>query len=155
MDSSSEWAGFETRLADCLESMAEGEFVVIDAGARYVQFAGAGDDGVRAEASSNVFLGSSDARITERDGAAMAALGWHLPDHPAPGPSVAGESAGSPNYYLDAGQPVDFGSLAHMAVSTFRLVFEVEQVASLRYSAASFEGGPIQLPALGVAEKEG
>ena len=145
------WQDFERELARCLEELlGEDACLIIDAGERYVQFALLDDRGVRTEASSNEFLLGGPGRIADRDVAAMAALGWRLPDRPAPERGVKGPPGGSPNFYLDLEPPVDLRALAALAVATLRLVFEVPVVSDLRYDAFRQTGGRLLFPDLGL-----
>jgi hypothetical protein len=149
-----DWPAFERNLAACLPLLEEDQFLVLNATDCYVQFVALGPDGMRAEAMSNQYAEETGVLLTERDCAALSALGWHLPTDEAAEPGAETETEGSPNFYLDASAPVDFGALASLALSTFRLGFEVGEPYELRYMAGSFSGESLVFSDLGIAPEE-
>jgi hypothetical protein len=137
-----EWERFTRDLALCLASLSDNEFLVIssEGASYYVQFAAQGQLGMRAEAMSNTF--AKPAAMLSTDAcAAMVQLGWKSPRR---GPG------GSPNFFVDLPSPVDFGSLAKLAVETLRRVYRTLHPAQLQYNAFTRAGDEIRLPALGL-----
>jgi hypothetical protein len=115
--------------------MDDDEILVIDADvsvdddgpgcAPYVQYCAWGDEAVRAEVSSNVYL-AGDVMLDHAGEAALARLGWRAPTHA--GDEDAG--SGSANFHLDAGRR-EGDRVAAMAVAALRDVFGVPHPAFL------------------------
>jgi hypothetical protein len=137
-----EWEEFTCDLALCLTGLSENEFLVLSSQPvhYYVQFAAQGQLGMRAEAMSNTF--AKPAAMLSTDAcAAMVQLGWKSPRR-RPG--------GSPNFFVDLSNPVDFGLLAELVVETLRRVYHTFQPGQLQYNAFTRTGTQIRLPALGL-----
>lgn len=149
------WRRFTVRLAACLSDLREDEYLILTVQDRpccYVQFAAQGRHGMRAEAVSNVFIKAfvDDPRawLSDEDRAVMVSLDWHPPKPPRPGRSR--DRSGSPNFFIDQPQPVDFRQVATLAADTLRHVHRVRRPGSLRYKAFTSEGAEIRFPTLGV-----
>ena len=126
------------------------EFLVIAATAPnyYVQFAGHGTDGMRAEAVSNTYL-TEPARLSEDACQTLQALGWRRPTY-VPAEGAPPPATGSPNFFLDATGRVPYARLAALAVRTLRTVYRIRRPADLRYKSFFLEGEAIRLPMLGI-----
>lgn len=126
------------------------EFLVISAtGPHYfVQFAGHGTDGMRAEAVSNTYL-TGRARLSDQACQALQAMGWRAPTY-VPVEGAPPPSTGSPNFYLNAAAPVPCGRLAILAVRALRTIYRIRHPEDLRYRSFFLEGDTIRLPMLGI-----
>lgn len=119
------WQQFETALVQRLAGLGH-ESMVLDIGGRgsdevepYVQFIGSGAAGLRAEVSSNHYLGDSH-RLGRRQHQALRALGWGAP----------GRREDNRNWHIDF--DLDLVELAaSTAVTTLRRVFGVISPAFL------------------------
>jgi hypothetical protein len=141
------WREFTKNLAACIGALAEDEYLII---ARkhtnqYVQFAGQGAYGIRAEAAGNGYIEPPDRLLDERQYARTQRLGWcrptALPDDPC--------ALGSPNFYTDgANSEESLRELAKRATRTFRQVYGVEHPGMLNYEAFHCEGTSIRFPTL-------
>lgn len=134
----SDWIRFESDLADTLQGLEEDEFLVVSAkqANQFVQFACQGRFGMRAEAASNAYIAGPQGLLTPEDQALMAQLGWS-----APTGSAEEEAAhelgpdGSPNFFVDEQEPLDFDEVARRAVRTFRRVYRIDHPGLLQYQA--------------------
>jgi hypothetical protein len=130
-----EWKRFTGDLAICLADLSEDEFLVLSSNLLhyYVHFAAQGKFGMRAEATSNTYLEPGKDELSTDAYAAMEQLGWKLPTEAPVDPD------GSPNFFLDLSCPVDFASLATLAVKTLRHLYNIDHPGKLQYK--SFRGG--------------
>jgi hypothetical protein len=96
----------------------------------YVQFAGHGTAGMRAEAASNTYL-TEPARLSEDACQALQALGWRRPTY-VPVEGAPPPATGSPNFFIDATGRVPYAHLAALAVRTLRTVYRIRRPADLR-----------------------
>jgi hypothetical protein len=151
------WERFTGALAECLTDLVEDEFLVISNKTinYYIQFAGQGRFGMRAEASCNQYIEPPEAWLDQDDYRAMASLGWHRATSPRhekmqgkPDPD------GSPNFFMDVDYPVDSGKVAQLTVQTFRTVFRIGHAGNLQYKAFSRSGDKIRFPCLHI-KREG
>lgn len=151
-DARAAWLAFERALADALADLGEDEYLVIDTKQHhyFVQFAGEGAFGMRAEAVSNAYL-DGDRELAPGDCAALVGLGWHPPTH-APGDDAP--ATGSTNFYVDAAAPVPYATLAALAVTTLRHVFRVSHPGHFQYRAFTRTGAAIRFPALRLKRRE-
>ena len=138
------WDALEHSLAKCLRMLQEDQYLVIGTSDRYVQFAGLNGGAVRAEAISGRFAAETDSPLSDRDSVALSTLGWHLPD----------DSDDTPNFFADYAVPVNFTGAASLAITTLRLIFEIESPGLLRYTAGSFDGEYLVFDELGIAREE-
>jgi hypothetical protein len=145
------WLQFAGDLALCLADLDEDDYLIIERkrADHYVQFAGQGAFGMRAEAMCNAYVHDPDAALTEEDYQHMRGLGWKGATE-TPGENVSAQSDpdGSPNFFIDAGLPVDFAALAGVAVATFREIYHVRHPKRLQYSAFSSDKTQIRFPTL-------
>jgi len=168
-----EWARLVTDLSLCLADLAEDDYLVLShkRANYYVQFAAQGQFGMRAEAASNAYIVPEEALLAPDDYVTMAELGWRIPtdaiqesrpqvldltghlpriltENPVPDPD------GSPNFFVDASYPIDFGVLSELAVRTFREVYNVRHPLLLQYKAFNRNGIEIRFPTLRLKRKE-
>lgn len=145
------WLPFTVKLTEILERLAEDQYLVVTAkrSNRYVQFAGQGAFGLRAEATSNHYLAAGD-RLSRRQVAALKACGWLLPSGSAKSSTPDKDPDGSPNYYFDFESPIPFESVAELAVETLSKIFEINHPGELDYQAFNADGDAIHFHELGL-----
>jgi hypothetical protein len=141
----SAWAGFTRRLAAVLGKLQDRQYLILLVGDsnRYVQFAGGGEEGMRAEVVSNRFLPEGE----QLDDAMLELLvraGWNPPD-----PEGA-RTVHSPNHSRDFSAPVDVTGIARGAVRVLRDIFGVSSPDRLKYHAFPSGGGTLRFPLLGL-----
>ncbi len=148
LPSSEAWAEFQHNLAAALEDLEEDEFLILTSKAEhyFVQFAGQGKRGMRAEAVSNAFI-EPGARLLDSGRQEFSRLGWNPPTY-IPAECPAEPADGSPNYYIDAGSPVPYLRLAALAVKTLRQIYCLRHPEGLMYRAFSKDGASIRFPLL-------
>jgi hypothetical protein len=139
-----QWMRFTEDLALCLSDLGEDEYLVISCkrSNRYVQFAGQGNFGMRAEAAGNAYIEPEQAKLSNEDYAAMSRLGWQTPT------GTVSDPKGSPNFYLDVSSPVEFDSLAQVAIRTFRQIYGLSHPGQLQYKSFDHGGTQIRFPSL-------
>jgi hypothetical protein len=156
------WEQLTTRLGRALSVLEEDNFLILSVkgtGAelgedgrpgspRYVQFAGQGTFGLRAEAVSNAYLAGPE-QLTEDQERHLERLGWSSPTC-APGTPARDDPDGSSNYYFDFGAPVPFAVVGALATRTLRDVHGAAHPGSLQYTAFTASGECILLPELGL-----
>jgi hypothetical protein len=146
------WSRFTEQLCEAIGALEEDEFLIVSIkrSNRFVQFAGQGRFGMRAEATSNFYLPERES-LGDAQHASLLGLGWcaptNLPDEIEPGPH---RPDGSPNYFLDVAAPVPFDMLAIIAVETLTGVYGALHPLELEYTAFSEGGTSIRFPALGI-----
>jgi hypothetical protein len=143
------WLAFERALAAALADIDEDEYLVIvtKRGNRFVQFAGEGAFGMRAESVSNAYL-EEKWKLSRAAMARMQTLGWKRPTHDPRAEDTKHPIDGSPNFYIDASAPVPFASLAKLAVRTLREIHRVAHPGRLEYHAFTRDDGSIRIPSL-------
>ncbi len=149
------WAQFASDLADALADLDEDEFLIITTkkDGYYVQFAAQGNFGMRLEATSNAYTDDNN-KLSEQACAKLLNLGWNAPTcvpddfHPE-----RHDPDGSPNYFLDVGVPLPYGSVASLAVNTLRAVFGATHPGELQYKAFANRDGNIRFPNLRIARE--
>jgi hypothetical protein len=141
------WRNFTKNLAACIGALAEDEYMIIarKRANQYVQFAGQGAYGIRAEAAGNGYIEPPELLLDEQQYARMQRLGWSrptaLPDEPI--------KHGSPNFYVDAvAAEASPRELARLTTQTFRKVYGVAHPSMLHYEAFHSEGTSIRFPTL-------
>lgn len=151
LSASEEWQRLTEDLASCLEALNEDEDLVITHKRtnRYVQFAGQGEFGMRIEATSNAYIEPEAAQLTTQDYLVMGELGWHLPkEELALQPGANADPDSSPNFFLDLANPIDFNTVAALAVQTLRGVYRIRHPGMLVYKAFDSDGAKIRFPTL-------
>ena len=148
---SAAWAPFSGKLATALGALAEDQCLVLSVkGAnRFVQFAAQGSFGLRVETTSNGFLPKAE-RINARQRLALTDAGWHAPTGSAAEATPERDPDGSPNFFVDFGDPVPFASVAQLTVKTFAEILRVPHPGFLQYEAFDLTGGALVLPDLGL-----
>jgi hypothetical protein len=143
-----DWQNFADKLADVLERLDEGQFLILSLKDRnlFVQAVAQGNHGLRLETTSNEYR-SDDDQLSETEIATLEKMGWRSPTRPDSRPD--NDPFGSPNFYLDTPQPVDFDALAALMVNTLKLIGAADP-AELQYEGDDGNGNPLSLPNLGV-----
>ena len=150
---SKEWPTFAMSLAEVLAQLMEDQFLIISLkrSNRFVQFAGQGSFGVRAEVVANAFL-SPDERIDEEGLAELRELGW-IPPTGSPDAATPQQAPdGSPNYFMQCSVPVNSAGLAEVAVRTLHAVLGVPHPGFLEYQSFDADGNSLSFPSLGLRE---
>jgi tetratricopeptide (TPR) repeat protein len=142
------WSALRRNLAAALGSLDEDEYLVIASKTEnyFVQFAGQGAQGMRAEAVSNAFI-TTGAPLSDTACQALLSLGWNAPTY-VPSKGAAEPTKGSCNFYLDAGTPVPHARLAALAVRTLRRIYGIRHPGELEYRAFGDRHISIRFPLL-------
>ena len=152
--SNAKWDRFASELSRALSNLQKGQFLIIETKADlyYVQFAGGGIFGMRAESVSNGYL-YGPRKLSDEACMKLLQLGWNTPTILLDAMNdVRGyRGYGSPNYFLDVNVPVPYGSVANLAVNTLREVFGALHPGELQYRAFAKGGGDIEFPNLRIA----
>jgi hypothetical protein len=148
---STAWAPFALLLAKVLERLAEDQFLVISVKdtSRFVQFAGQGTFGLRAEVTSNHFLSPAE-QLDSTQVAQLGAMGWLAPTGTPDAATPERDPDGSPNWHVDWPAPVEWSDVAEMAVQTLAKVIGVLHPSRLRFVAFDAEGSELDFPSLGL-----
>lgn len=148
---SEQWAPFEASVASVIARLKEDQFLIISAkrSNRFIQFAGQGSYGLRAEVVANVFLSPGE-RIDEAGLQDLRNLGWGAPtgSPQASTPELAPD--GSPNFFIQCPTPVDSTRLADVAVQTLHRVLGVPHPGFLEYLSFDADGKRLSFPSLGL-----
>ena len=144
-----DWQPFADRLAAALATLEEDQNLIfaVEHRQRFVQFAGSGASGLRAEAVSNAHLAETD-QLAADQFAALIAAGWRSPTHAPDASKAEKDPEGSPNFFADFDAPVPFDEVADLAVRTPTHVFEVSHPDQLEYDAFDTKGTQISFPGL-------
>ena len=144
-----DWQPFADRLATALATLSEDQNLIlaVEHRQRFVQFAGSGASGLRAESVSNAYLAETD-QLTDDQVAALTAAGWRSPTHAPDASKAEKDPAGSPNFFADFDAPVPLDEVADLAVRTLAQVFEVSHPDQIEYDAFDTEGNQISFPGL-------
>jgi hypothetical protein len=145
------WPAFERKLAEALDVLEEDQFLVITekSGWAYVQFAGQGSFGVRAECVSNNYLDEAHALRADQM-TALERIGWSAPTGTPAEASPKRQPEGSPNFFRDFDRPVPYDAVARMAVRSLAGVFEIPHPGYLHYKAFDKSKRSILIPTLGL-----
>ena len=145
------WPAFERKLAEALDVLEEDQFLVITEkrGWAYVQFAGQGSFGVRAECVSNNYLDEAHALRADQM-TALERIGWSAPTGTPAEASPKRQPEGSPNFFRDFDRPVPYDAVARMAVRSLAGVFEIPHPGYLMYKAFDKSKRSILIPTLGL-----
>ena len=144
-----DWQPFADRLAAALATLKEDQNLIIAVKhrQRFVQFAGSGASGLRAESVSNAYLTETD-QLTGDEVAALIAAGWCNPTHEPDADEADKNPVGSPNFFADFDAPVPFDDVADLAIRTLAQVFKVSHPDQLEYDAFDTKGKQISFPDL-------
>lgn len=148
---SSAWLPFTSSLAGVLARLKEDRFLIILAkrSNRFVQFAGQGSSGMRAEVVANAFLSPGE-WIDEAGLDELLHLGWRAPTGNPESSTPERDPDGSPNYFMQSCHPFDSMRLADLAVRTLRQVLGVPHPGFLEYQAFDTDGKRLSFPGLGL-----
>ena len=132
-----EWKRFKSDLALCLADLSEDEFLILASKRKnyYIQFAAQGNFGMRAEATSNVYVEQSSELLSAEAYGTMRHLGWNVPSATH---GTSPDPDGSPNFFFDYPSPVNFKFLADLAAETLRRVYGVYHPGLLKYKSFWF-----------------
>jgi hypothetical protein len=149
-----EWQQFQDDLSLCLGALEEDEYLIISDKDKnyYVQFAQQGNFGMRCEAAGNAFIEPEDA-LTVNDYDHMVDIGWQRATDPPDDQGSNSNPDGSPNFFIAAAAPVDFKSVAQIAVQSLREVYEIKHPGELEYKAFHHNGTSIRFPTLRIRRK--
>jgi hypothetical protein len=138
---SAEWPGFVQRLAIVLGRLQEDQYLIVSRKRAngYVQFAGQGQWGLRAECVSNQYLPATH-QLDEHQLAALRELGWRDPTGAPPELAQERDPDGSPNHFVDWPAQAPVAGLAELAARTFAEVLGVAHPGSLAYEAFDSQG---------------
>ena len=143
------WAEFAVELSRALTDLNEDEYLIISTKRNpyFVQFAGQGSFGLRAETVSNQYL-SRDKKLPNEVAAMIVELGWktstNLPENLDP---EGHNPDGSPNYFLDIAPPVPYEALAKLGVQTLKIL-GAQHPGDLQYKAFNEAKENIRFPNL-------
>ena len=142
-----EWERFKGYLAMCIADLSEDEFLIVSSKRAnyFVQFASQREFGMRIEATSNVYIDPPAAALSAETHSTMAVIGWRVPTET---PVSEPDPDGSPNFFVDLASPVDFRSVADIAVHTLRCAYGIQHPGELQYTAFSGTGAEIRFPTL-------
>ena len=146
-----DWSRLTDDLTLCLGELDEDEYLCVSfKHANYfVQFAGRGKFGMRAEAACNSYIIPPEAVLTVEDYERMTTLGWNRATDPPPELAIEPLTPdGSPNFFVQAPAPVDFPALARLATRTLREAYRVSHPRHLEYKAFARDGSQIRFPML-------
>lgn len=147
------WHKLEENLAICLADLEEDDVLIVEhkQAIYYLQFAARGAFGMRAEAACNTYIEPPEAALTVEDYERLREMGW---TGPTPGGGVSPEDPdGSPNFFIDAARPVDYASLARLAIRALREAYHIAHPRRLQYKGFSFDGAQIRFPTLGLKRR--
>jgi hypothetical protein len=144
-----EWERLTADLALCLADLTEDEYLILISKRKnyFVQFAAQGKFGMRVEAVSNAYLEAADDQLSADAYVRMGNLGWHIPNLL---PESDHNPDGSPNFFMDLSNPVDFVAVSDLAVRTLRQVYGVGHPGNLKYKSFTSDGTQIRFPTLRV-----
>lgn len=148
---SEEWHPFAMSVANVLAHLTEDQFLIISAkqSSRFVQFAGQGSFGLRAEVAANAFLSPGD-WVDEAGLEQLQHLGWRPPTGSPKASTPEQAPDGSPNYFMQCPIPFDSTLLADIAVRTLRQVLGVPHPGFLEYESFDADGKRLSFPSLGL-----
>lgn len=145
------WPQFALKLADCLRSLDEDEYLILSVKRtdRFVQFAAQGAFGLRAETTGNDHLAESE-RLGAGQLAALGAAGWLCPRVGPAESTLEADPDGSPNFYVQFTVPVLFEDVCDLAVHTLAEILGVPHPGFLEYDSFDLDGHAILFPSLGL-----
>lgn len=148
---SREWPEFMHRLAEAVGGLKEDQYLVINVKQtnRFVQFAGQGSYGLRAETTSNRYLDKAE-RLGRKKIAALRAMGWQSPTGKPKKSTPRKDPDGSPNFFTQFEAPVQSDTVAQMAVETLVSVLGVSHPGMLEYEAFDSAGSKLEFHQLGL-----
>jgi Flp pilus assembly protein TadD len=147
------WSEFRRSLGKALRALEEDEYLIIQAKAEdyFVQFAGQGDQGMRAEAISNTFIKKSTP-LSDEACRELRNLGWSPPTY-VPSEGAQEPAEGSSNFFVDATVPVAYARLAALGIKTLRAIYHTRHPEELAYKSFSHNGVSIRFPQLKITRE--
>lgn len=147
------WLPFAQKLTVVLSHLEEDQFLVISIKRtnRFVQFAGQGSFGLRIETTSNSYLKKPE-RLKKKQITALVSAGWFAPTGKPKKSTPEKDPDGSPNYFSEFAEPVDYACVANLAVNTFVDILHIPHPGWLEYEAFDAEGNEILLKGLGLKQ---
>jgi len=148
---SEEWRPFAVSVADAVAHLKEDQFLIISVkkSSRFIQFAGQGSFGLRAEVVANTFLSPGE-WIDEAGLEELRHLGWRAPTGSPEAATPERDPDGSPNYFMQCPNPFDSTHLADVAVRTLSHVLGVPHPGFLEYQSFDAGGERLSFPSLGL-----
>ena len=151
------WAPFAEKLAKGLAKLEEDQYLILPVkrSRRFVQFAGQGSNGLRMEATGNKYLGKHE-QLNADQISALVKLGWNPPTGTPEESTPELDPDGSPNFCIEFPSPVQYATVANLAVQTLREILRVPHPAFLEYESFNADSEILAFPELGlrVAERE-
>lgn len=146
------WDAFTSSLAAVLGVLDEDQYLILECkdGPWFVQFAGGGAHGLRAEMVSNTFL-PAEHRISTESMSRALDLGWLSPTGGTESDPTT-DPDGSPNHFREWDPPVPFLEVSSLAIETLIAVLHVTHPSNLRYRSFDRQGSRILLPTLRLQE---
>ena len=143
------WPPFTGNLARALSQLQEDQFLIIPVkySRRFVQFAAQGAFGMRTETTSNSYLTKQD-RLDHEQIARLVQFGWKNPTGSPSEATPEKDPDGSPNFFCEFKNPINFETVAALAVRTFTEIFRVPHPGWLEYQAFAKKKGAVALPEL-------
>ena len=147
------WAEFRRNLGEALRGLEKDEYLILVAQGKnyFVQFAGQGTEGMRAEAVSNTYIEPS-ALLSDAACQEFRSLGWSPPTY-VQSQGIPKPAEGSPNFYRDARAPVPCARLAALAVKTLRTIYGIREPGELTYTSFSDKDAAIRFPGLKITRR--
>lgn len=148
---SRDWPEFMRRLSGVLSKLEEDQYLILNRkqSHRYIQFAGQGSYGLRAETASNHFLAKEE-KLDRKQVAAIKAIGWQPPTGKPGQATPRKDPDGSPNYFAEFQAPVQGDSVASMAIETLVSILGVSHPGMLEYEAFDSAGNTLEFRKLGL-----
>lgn len=148
---SKDWPEFMCRLAEVLGRLEEDQYLVINIKQtnKYVQFAGQGSYGLRAETTSNYYLEKGE-KLDRKQVVALKSMGWHTPTGKPGQATPKKDPDGSPNFFAEFESPIQGETVASMAVETLAGVLGVTHPGMLEYEAFDSSGAALEFRQLGL-----
>lgn len=151
---SKDWAIFAENLMRTLPELSEDNFLILCTKGinSVVQFAAQGAWGMRAETTSNPYRTPatqlSDAQMTD-----LLKAGWNPPTRDPLESTPGSDPDGSPNFFLELTNPVDFDWFVKLTVRTFVEVLGVTHPGQLEYEAFDTSGKSLTFPQVGLKRR--
>ena len=145
------WAPFAQKLANLLANLEEDQYLILSVkrSGRFVQFAGQGSYGLRMEATGNAYLGKHE-QLNADQLAALVELGWNPPTGAPEASTPELDPDGSPNFCIEVAVPVQYATVANLAVQTLREILRVPHPAFLEYESFTADSEIQAFPELGL-----
>lgn len=152
---SRDWPVFADRLASVLAGLTEDHYLVLSdkRSNRFIQFAGQGRYGLRAETTSNAYLSERES-LSEEEIRLLQDAGWLPPTGTPAASTPEADPDGSPNFHIDFPDPVAHAEVARLAGATLSGILRIPHPGFLEYEAFDASGNSLLLPKLGLKRAE-